>query len=114
MRIFWSAVVVTSAGIGAALSGPPQEPRYRKEASRGATSVSPRELVAESSARRERQLTNTACASTECQYQADGYCDDGGPGAQYASCPLGTDCDDCPSRYAASAPPAASVTPPAA
>jgi len=28
-------------------------------------------------------------------YASDGICDDGGPGAQYGDCALGTDCTDC-------------------
>ena len=34
------------------------------------------------------------CTNT-CVYVADLDCDDGGPGAEYAACDLGTDCDDC-------------------
>ena len=30
-----------------------------------------------------------------CEYQNDGSCDDGGPGAEDNYCPLGTDCEDC-------------------
>jgi hypothetical protein len=33
-----------------------------------------------------------------CAYLNDSVCDDGGPGALYADCPLGTDCTDCGSR----------------
>lgn len=38
-----------------------------------------------------------AC-SNSCPYANDGECDDGGPGAQYAECTLGTDCADCGPR----------------
>lgn len=31
-------------------------------------------------------------------YADDGHCDDGGPGSDYAACPLGTDCADCGKR----------------
>ena len=31
-------------------------------------------------------------------YANDGHCDDGGPGSDYAACPLGTDCADCGAR----------------
>ena len=31
-------------------------------------------------------------------YASDGYCDDGGPGADYSDCDLGTDCADCGPR----------------
>jgi len=27
--------------------------------------------------------------------ESDGHCDDGGPGAEFNQCPLGTDCEDC-------------------
>ena len=33
-----------------------------------------------------------------CFFAKDGYCDDGGLGAQFAKCALGTDCSDCTSR----------------
>jgi hypothetical protein len=33
--------------------------------------------------------------SNECEYAADGVCDDGGPGSAYSVCTLGTDCTDC-------------------
>ena len=32
-------------------------------------------------------------------YGSDGVCDDGGPGAEYSDCALGTDCQDCGPRY---------------
>ena len=34
------------------------------------------------------------CLNT-CHYANDDDCDDGGAGAEYASCPLGSDCNDC-------------------
>ena len=37
------------------------------------------------------------CSNT-CNYASDGECDDGGPGAQWAFCSLGTDCVDCGPR----------------
>jgi hypothetical protein len=40
----------------------------------------------------------TAQCSNTCAHSNDGDCDDGGPGAQYTSCSLGTDCGDCGSR----------------
>ncbi|MFZ4738237.1 MAG: CHAP domain-containing protein [Bradymonadia bacterium] len=33
-----------------------------------------------------------------CEWAGDGECDDGGPGALYAACELGTDCSDCGER----------------
>ena len=33
-----------------------------------------------------------------CAYANDGSCDDGGEGAEYSSCELGTDCSDCGPR----------------
>eukprot|EP00966_Prymnesium_polylepis_P237772 5499226-Prymnesium_polylepis.1 len=42
---------------------------------------------------------NSGCSCTEsCDYATDGECDDGGSGAEYAECALGTDCSDCGSR----------------
>jgi len=37
------------------------------------------------------------CTET-CQFTNDGDCDDGGPGSDFSSCPLGTDCLDCGPR----------------
>lgn len=38
------------------------------------------------------------CLNT-CNYANDGECDDGGPGAEYSECQLGTDCADCAERF---------------
>jgi hypothetical protein len=35
----------------------------------------------------------------------DGDCDDGGPGAEWATCELGLDCEDCGARHTAPPPP---------
>ena len=47
-----------------------------------------------------------------CFTRGDGYCDDGGPSADYNFCALGTDCYDCGTRNAPPAPPKADVVPP--
>lgn len=39
----------------------------------------------------------TMCTNT-CEFANDGECDDGGPGAEFDVCALGTDCDDCGPR----------------
>ena len=39
----------------------------------------------------------TACTET-CEWASDGDCDDGGPGTEYSSCSMGTDCTDCGMR----------------
>mmetsp|Transcript_33975 Transcript_33975/g.84688 ORF Transcript_33975/g.84688 Transcript_33975/m.84688 type:complete len:417 (+) Transcript_33975:58-1308(+) len=44
------------------------------------------------------------CSDT-CFYDSDGTCDDGGPGAAYSRCSLGSDCTDCGRRYLAGPPP---------
>eukprot|EP00966_Prymnesium_polylepis_P242651 5611366-Prymnesium_polylepis.1 len=49
------------------------------------------------------QVAATCCSGT-CQYEADDDCDDGGPGSEYDSCSLGTDCSDCGSRCSAPPP----------
>lgn len=41
----------------------------------------------------------TGCSDT-CFYSNNNFCDDGGPNARTARCPLGTDCSDCGVRYA--------------
>jgi hypothetical protein len=50
-------------------------------------------------------------------WNSDGTCDDGGPGASYASCSLGTDCTDCGPRggggfFRSPSPPPPSPSPP--
>jgi len=42
-------------------------------------------------------LAASDCTET-CRYASDGDCDDGGPGAEYTLCSLGTDCTDCGTR----------------
>ena len=44
--------------------------------------------------------TNLGPCSNTCNYASDGDCDDGGPGAEFADCSLGTDCVDCGFRSA--------------
>ena len=39
-----------------------------------------------------------------CRFSGDSHCDDGGPGASFAYCPLGTDCLDCGARPCTEAP----------
>ena len=43
------------------------------------------------------QIHRTDC-SNSCREASDGWCDDSGPGAEYSSCSMGTDCVDCGSR----------------
>jgi len=67
------------------------------------------------------QLSGTVgqnCSNT-CVSATDGDCDDGGPGAEYTACSLGTDCVDCGSRSSSNAlalpppsPPPPSSSPP--
>jgi subtilisin family serine protease len=45
-------------------------------------------------------------------YLNDGVCDDGGAGAEFASCILGTDCADCGPRGAPASPPPTAPPPP--
>jgi hypothetical protein len=44
----------------------------------------------------------TSACSDECigtpNWASDGWCDDGGPGAEYSGCELGSDCTDCGPR----------------
>lgn len=42
-------------------------------------------------------LEGELCTNT-CRFEGDGDCDDGGPGADYGLCALGTDCRDCGPR----------------
>ena len=51
-----------------------------------------------------RSAASSGCLES-CTYASDGTCDDGGPGAAYASCALGTDCTDCGVRVMPSPPP---------
>ena len=41
---------------------------------------------------------NGASCTDACPYASDGFCDDGGPGAEYAHCELASDCSDCGAR----------------
>lgn len=36
--------------------------------------------------------------NSNCHYDSDGECDDGGIGSQYSECPEGSDCEDCGER----------------
>ena len=36
--------------------------------------------------------------TNSCPFASDGDCDDGGPGADFSLCDLGTDCNDCGTR----------------
>ena len=54
------------------------------------------------------QRTDATPCTESCNYASDGDCDDGGPGSEYSSCQLGTDCTDCGlSDWAGSSPMAA-------
>ena len=57
------------------------------------------------SARGRRELFGTTYCSNTCNWAADGECDDGGPGAWYSACTLGTDCYDCGTRSTTQPPP---------
>ena len=52
------------------------------------------------------------CCEDTCSYPSDSDCDDGGPGSEYGSCSLGTDCTDCGARC--SMPPLPPAPPPLA
>ena len=45
-------------------------------------------------------------------YASDGFCDDGGPGAEYPDCQYGTDCADCGPRISMPSPPPRAPPPP--
>jgi hypothetical protein len=60
--------------------------------------------------RRELQIA-PACMET-CAYASDGFCDDGGPGAESSECSRGTDCTDCGLRPPSRPPPPPSPPPP--
>lgn len=51
--------------------------------------VAPQELAGHA----QRQLIS--CCTDDCAWAKDGYCDDGGPGSEFAGCLIGTDCKDC-------------------
>jgi len=54
-------------------------------------------------------MANALCTTT-CTYSSDGDCDDGGSGAEYSLCAVGTDCTDCGPRTPA--PPVPTASPP--
>jgi hypothetical protein len=43
--------------------------------------------------------SGTPVCSNDCETATDGFCDDGGSGAESDRCELGTDCSDCGTRY---------------
>ena len=49
------------------------------------------------------QQPTAGCQDT-CEHAGDGLCNDGGPGAVYYDCALGTDCTDCGARDESSIP----------
>ncbi len=55
--------------------------------------------------------TGAAGCSDTCWWAGDGFCDDGGPGSEYAACDYGTDCTDCGARDGSAPAPAPSPTP---
>ena len=59
-------------------------------------------------------LCNDLCVGGFPTYALDGFCDDGGPGAEYPDCQYGTDCTDCGPRVPRSPPPPAVASPPPA
>jgi hypothetical protein len=52
----------------------------------------------------EGPSSGPSCEDT-CEWAADGWCDDGGPGSDYYVCEYGTDCADCGPRDDAGEPP---------
>eukprot|EP00900_Chrysochromulina_parva_P005704 jgi/Chrpa1/15134/Chrysochromulina_OHIO_Genome00020374-RA len=54
-------------------------------------------------------LCNDLCVGFP-TYASDGFCDDGGPGAEFPDCQYGTDCTDCGPRVSLAPP--SSVAPP--
>ena len=84
-------------------SGTPGPPNTQPYSSRGAAQKKP--LLHEMEKQVHGvllllQLSGTAgqCLNT-CMYANDGDCDDGGSGAEFTNCPLGTDCFDCDWRH---------------
>lgn len=45
-----------------------------------------------------RGLQSDYLCTNTCNYDEDGWCDDGGAGSEYSDCDYGTDCADCGSR----------------
>ena len=53
-------------------------------------------------------LCNDLCVGFP-TYASDGFCDDGGPGAEFPDCQYGTDCTDCGPRTPLAPPPSATL-----
>ena len=49
--------------------------------------------------RRDSDGDEEELCSNSCYWANDGVCDDGGHGAEYVECDLGSDCNDCGPRY---------------
>jgi hypothetical protein len=60
---------------------------------------------------RPSQLCTNTCAGGHADWSHNGFCQDGGPGAQGAGCEYGTDCADCAPRHYYP-PPSSPPTPP--
>ncbi|MBE35815.1 MAG: hypothetical protein CMI16_09735 [Opitutaceae bacterium] len=56
--------------------------------------------------------SNACVGGTGGTHDNDGICDDGGAGAEYYSCQIGTDCADCGVRYVSPPPPTPPTPPP--
>jgi uncharacterized membrane protein YeiB len=91
-------------GLNAALSMTLEPGRYRVEVAPYESAVGPYLLTRrDASATRRALMEGELCAET-CATAGDGECDDGGSGALYAVCALGSDCGDCGIRSLAPKP----------
>jgi len=70
---------------------PPMQPRPAAAEANATNSTS------HSGSRRKLATCENTCIGKP-YWGSDGYCDDGGPGSNYAGCEFGTDCADCGSR----------------
>ena len=58
-------------------------------------SSSPRFSFSSSFSSRPTSFSSSSMCTNTCAHDHDGDCDDGGPGAEWSFCAIGTDCADC-------------------
>jgi len=64
----------------------------------GRPDIGPRDLGGPADLGRDSGSGGSTLCTNTCTYDADGDCDDGGPGSDFSLCDYGTDCTDCGPR----------------
>ncbi len=91
-------------GLNASLTMTLEPGRYRVEVAPYESAVGPYLLTRRDALASRRALSEGEVCTETCATAGDGECDDGGFGAEYAICALGSDCGDCGVRSLAPKP----------